>query len=121
MLPNFTQADAATLGKIFSPKQFDVAVLAEILEHVKDPVDVLRSAYQVAKRLVITVPNEKEWTENMGPFSSKSHIRYYTAELLTQHLLEAGLRTFRVDKLTAGVKNSMDQSGMMSWFVTTAN
>jgi len=119
LLPNFIQADAATLGTLFSPKQFDVAVLAELLEHVKDPVAVLRSAWQVAKRLVITVPNEYEWTENMGPFSSKSHIRYYTAELLIQHLQEAGFGTFRVDKLTAAiVRNNEGKSGTMSWFVT---
>lgn len=112
LLPNFIQADASMLDKVFLPKQFDVAVLAEILEHVDDPVAVLRSAWQVAKRLLITVPNEFEWPESLGPFKSKSHIRFYTVEMLTQHLLEAkldGLQYFRVDKLSFGG---------WAWFIT---
>lgn len=122
LLPNFVQADAATLGTRFAEKQFDIAVLAELLEHVTDPVTVLRSAWKIAKRLVITVPNEYEWSENNGPFKSKSHIRFYTAEMLTQHLVEAGLQNFRIDKMTVnGVSGATGELGKMCWFVTTAS
>jgi len=100
LLPNFVQVDASNLSTVFLDKQFDVAVLAELLEHVADPVAVLRSVWKVAKRLVITVPNEYEWTENNEPFKNKGHIRFYTAEMLREHLREAGLQNFSLERLS---------------------
>jgi ubiquinone/menaquinone biosynthesis C-methylase UbiE len=63
---NFVQADASRLP--FEDEEFDVAVLAEILEHVPDPIAVIQEARRVAKRLIITVPNEYEWEEEAKPF-----------------------------------------------------
>lgn len=48
---------------------FDCCVLAEILEHVHNPILVLREAVRVAKKKVIfTVPDEGHWTPNHLPF-----------------------------------------------------
>ena len=58
-IENFVCADAKDLP--FKDKEFEVAVLGEILEHVPDPSVVLKEAIRVAKRLVITVPYEHEW------------------------------------------------------------
>jgi len=63
---NFVRADAAELP--FKDKEYDVAVLAEILEHVKDPIKVLKEAKRVAKRVVLTVPDEYKWHESVKPF-----------------------------------------------------
>jgi glycosyltransferase involved in cell wall biosynthesis len=65
-LPNFVQADAAKMP--FEDKQFDVAVLGEIVEHTDDPVAVLREAMRVSKKLIITVPWEHKWTSELLPF-----------------------------------------------------
>ncbi len=66
-IENFVRADAAKLP--FKDNTFDIAVLAEILEHVEDDVKVLKEASRVAKnKVVITVPNEHEWGENANPF-----------------------------------------------------
>jgi glycosyltransferase involved in cell wall biosynthesis/ubiquinone/menaquinone biosynthesis C-methylase UbiE len=65
-LNNFIKADASKLP--FKDKQFDVAVLGELLEHVIDPITVIKEAKRVAKRLVITVPNEYEWEGWQLPF-----------------------------------------------------
>jgi len=65
-IPNFVQADAAKLP--FKDKIFDTAVLSEILEHVPDPVKCLKEAKRVAKKIVITVPNEYEWSKDFYPF-----------------------------------------------------
>lgn len=62
-LKNFVQADAHNLP--FKDKQFDVSFLGEILEHVKDPVQVVKEAIRVSKKVVFTVPNEYEWTSDM--------------------------------------------------------
>ena len=65
-IENFVQANAHNLP--FKDKEFDIAVLGEILEHVEDPIQVLKEAKRVANKIVITVPNEYEWTEELNPF-----------------------------------------------------
>jgi ubiquinone/menaquinone biosynthesis C-methylase UbiE len=55
-LPNFVQADAHNLP--FKDDEFDTAVLGDILEHVVDPVQVLREAGRVAKKVVCTIFEE---------------------------------------------------------------
>ena len=66
--PNFFQMDAHNLT--FQDQSFDVAILGDILEHVEDPVQVLKEARRVARRLVITVPDEANWAEEIHPYSS---------------------------------------------------
>lgn len=63
---NFYQMDAHDLK--FPNKYFDIAILAEILEHVNEPVQVLREAQRVAKRIIITVPDEENWSPELFPF-----------------------------------------------------
>ena len=79
-LPNFYRMDAHDLK--FPDKFFDVAVLGEILEHVKDPVKVLSEAKRVAHRLVITVPDEANWAKELYPY-----------ETLEQSLQRQGVKT----------------------------
>ena len=66
--PGFIQMDANKLE--FSDKSFDIAILGEILEHVTSPVMVLKEANRVAKRILITVPNEYEWDKSLFPFQT---------------------------------------------------
>ena len=68
-LPNFIRADA-TKPLPFKDKEFDIAVLGEIIEHTDNPVDVIREAMRIANKLVITVPWEERWTENLMPLVS---------------------------------------------------
>lgn len=67
-IPNFYQMDAHNLQ--FPDKLFDIALLAEILEHVEDPVQVLKEAKRVAKRILITVPDEWNWDKSLFPFQT---------------------------------------------------
>lgn len=68
-LPNFIQADASkTLP--FNDKEFDIAVMGEIVEHTDDPVSTIREAMRVCKKLVITVPYEHKWTSELFPFET---------------------------------------------------
>lgn len=68
-LPNFYRMDAHNLQ--FPDGTFDIAILGEILEHVDDPVQVLKEASRVAKRVLITVPNEYEWDKSLFPFDTR--------------------------------------------------
>ena len=54
----------------FGDKEFNCAVLSEILEHVDDPVKVLKEAMRVADSVAISVPNESEFTPGMKPFQN---------------------------------------------------
>lgn len=66
--PGFVRANAQQLP--FNDKSFDTAILAEILEHVVDPVQCLSEARRVAGRLLSTIPNEWDWDKECKPFTS---------------------------------------------------
>jgi demethylmenaquinone methyltransferase/2-methoxy-6-polyprenyl-1,4-benzoquinol methylase len=98
---NFFLADAHQLP--FRDESFDVAVLGETLEHVGDPVRVLKEAYRVCKvKLLITVPLEHEWEPQVKPFTNPSHIRFYDEPMLAGHLKEAGIEDYRLVKIKGG-------------------
>lgn len=67
-IPNFVRSNAESLP--FANATYDIAVLAEILEHVEDPVQALKEAKRVAKRVIVTVPEEHEWHDHLDPMMS---------------------------------------------------
>jgi len=65
-IPNFVCADAHDLP--FEDNSFDICCLDEILEHVNDPVQVLKEAVRVcSKKVIFTVPNEWDWSPDYKP------------------------------------------------------
>ena len=54
--PNFVQGDCAHLP--FADNSFDTAVLGDVLEHCLDPDQAVREAARVARRVVMTIPEE---------------------------------------------------------------
>ncbi|MCJ7772798.1 MAG: glycosyltransferase, partial [Desulfobacterales bacterium] len=67
-IPNFIRMDAQDLK--FEDNSFDVAIMGEILEHVDDPVKVLKEAKRVARRIIITVPDEANWVKEYYPYDT---------------------------------------------------
>lgn len=67
-IPNFYRMSAENLK--FPDKSFDIGILAEILEHSANSVQILKEANRVAKRVLITVPNEHEWDKAYYPFET---------------------------------------------------
>lgn len=82
--------------------RFDVVVFADVLEHLRDPVAVLRQALP-AGRAVVSLPNVAHWTgrrallrgrfprEDHGLFD-RTHLRFYTRESARELAREAGFR-----------------------------
>jgi len=66
-LPNFIRADAHNLP--LPDNSYNTVVLAEILEHVYNPIQVLREAKRVSyNKILITVPDEFHWAPEHKPF-----------------------------------------------------
>lgn len=98
-IPNFVQANAANLP--FKDKEYDVAVLSEIIEHIgiDDPVKVVNEAQRIAKTVIICVPNEQQWSPEREPFKNPDHKRWYTEETLVQLCRETSLAIIELFKI----------------------
>ncbi|MCL6579198.1 MAG: glycosyltransferase [Candidatus Bathyarchaeota archaeon] len=86
-LPNFIQMDAHDLidpSKSFPDQSFDVAVLGDLLEHVEDPVKVLKGAKRVARRLLITIPDPANWIPEYRPFENLEQLLRRTGKTIEE-------------------------------------
>jgi methionine biosynthesis protein MetW len=82
--------------------RFDMVVFADVLEHLRDPVRVLRQALP-AGRAVVSLPNIAHWTarrallegrfprDDHGLFD-RTHLRFYTRESARELARDAGFR-----------------------------
>lgn len=94
-------ADVAPAEAIpLEDRSVDVVVLGEILEHVFDPVAVLREARRLARRLVVgSTPHEASvWgpSGRKAPAAHRFHVRCFTEGDLAQTLRAAGCADVQV-------------------------
>jgi len=87
-------------------QKFDIVVLPEILEHIFDPVEVLRDVSRVLQdngEIIITTPNFMVWTNRLrfliGDFAYREqgmfdfgHIRWFTYRYLREVLGQSGFQ-----------------------------
>lgn len=92
------------LEELVGARRFDLVLLVHILEHVDDPVALLRDLQRVASHALIEVPDLEADPLNLvrqavgAPFySDADHVREYTGELLRSHLAAAGWTLERID------------------------
>ncbi|MEO0108628.1 MAG: bifunctional glycosyltransferase/class I SAM-dependent methyltransferase [candidate division WOR-3 bacterium] len=92
--------------------QFDYVLLADILEHVRNPLELLRASRTVLKpggAAIVCVPNVAHWSVRLsllfGRFNyrprgimDETHVRFYTKSAIRQLLKSAG---FEVSNLEA--------------------
>jgi len=91
---DFVLADGARLP--FREDVFDTVLLDEVLEHVPDPVALLREARRVGRRVVATVPNEAAC-----PYRSPEHIHQFTRVNFEETFKKAGFSNIIVEGLRA--------------------
>lgn len=112
--------------------RFDTIVMLNVLEHVQDPIFVLRKAADLLKDdgvLIVHVPNalainrkisvimgSLESCEELSPFDIHvaGHRRSYTMDTLKQDVLEAGLKVTN----TGGVFYKMLSTPQMDWILS---
>jgi 2-polyprenyl-3-methyl-5-hydroxy-6-metoxy-1,4-benzoquinol methylase len=96
--------DRLDLGRALGKAQFDVAVAADVLEHLKDPVRLLRALKRFLGdegRVVASLPNVAHGSVRLallgGEFQyrptgllDRTHLHFYTRETLQQLFDDAG-------------------------------
>jgi 2-polyprenyl-3-methyl-5-hydroxy-6-metoxy-1,4-benzoquinol methylase len=119
-----------SLFEEFEPKgTFDDIIMASILEHVDDPIGLLKKVkgwLNLKGRIHITVPNANSLHRRIGKIMGKlrevtelserdiqlKHRRVYTEELLEQHVKEAGLTVLHAEGIFL---KPLSNSQMESW------
>lgn len=90
-------------------QKFDLIILSEVLEHVFDPVFVLKNAHDMLSpdgEIIITTPNFMVWTNRIkflfGNFKYQEqgmfdfgHIRWFTYRYLQDVLQESGFKVIQ--------------------------
>lgn len=100
----------------FGPGEFDVLVFADVLEHVKDPVDVLRRSRPLLAEggyAVLSIPNVAHGSVRLallrGRFDYQplgllddTHLRFFTRSSLERMVVDAGFVAVDTRQTTAG-------------------
>lgn len=97
--------DATPVTDHFAPGSFDVVVLADVLEHLHDPVQVLKDAATLlvpGGMVVASIPNvahgsvrlsllQGRWRYTDTGLLDETHIRFYTRSLVLRLFEDAGM------------------------------
>lgn len=111
----------------FEAGSFDLVVLADVLEHLADPVAALRRAVAWTRpggAVLLSVPNVAHWrarltlargrwpAEHSGTFDA-SHLRWFTHESVAMLLVEAGLVEAQLDAIVPALRNHLRLPGRL--------
>ena len=98
----FQIADAAKLP--FQDDSFDTVVCFEVIEHVKNPIHVLRELARVARRhVIVSVPNcavsegLRRSRLTYFHYTDRSHVNFFTTATLIEALETVGITVNRCD------------------------
>lgn len=117
---DITNDDAVRQG--LSGRTFDLMMFADVLEHVTDPVGVLRRLLPYLDddgQILVSVPNVAAWPIRLdlmrGRFEytksgilDDSHLRFFTRETGQKMLEDAGLEVLRVEQNPMVVRAAKD-------------
>ena len=80
--------------KLYGDRNYDVVILANVLEHFNNPISILCAAYnqlEIGGRLIISVPHRDLYEKKLftpSRFASE-HKRFYTLDRLLVHVQAA--------------------------------
>ncbi len=96
---------------VFAGRTYDHVIFADVLEHLRNPLSVLRASTALLKpggKIVISVPNIGHWQilaalinndfsyNNVG-IMDKTHLRFFTEATLRQMIYDAGLQPKQIE------------------------
>lgn len=88
------------VGEVPQEPKYDLVLCLEVIEHVTDPVRLLRNMRRVLKpggMILVSTPNHVAWIERklidqFGDNNWYHHVRAYTPMMLNQDAMEAGFK-----------------------------
>ncbi len=100
--------------------RFDVILLGDVIEHLRDPIPVMRDLLTLLAddgRVIVSVPNvshidirlmllEGTWAYQHDGLLDRSHLRWFTNDSLRTLLGELGLTARRVERVRNGIGSS---------------
>jgi methionine biosynthesis protein MetW len=107
----------------FEAGAFDLVVLADVLEHLADPLTALRRATGWCRpggTVLISVPNVAHWVARLtllrgrwpandsGTFDA-SHLRWFTRDAVATLLADADLREIELDAIVPALRNHLGE------------
>ncbi len=112
----------AALGLPAAGRRFDLILFADVLEHVADPIAVLRRLLGYLAEdghVVVSLPNVAAWTVRLGLLAGRfdyrpsgilddSHLRFFTRDSARRLLEEAGLEVLRIGQNPMIVRAAKD-------------
>ena len=110
----FADVQAMDLEKLDHPAwhdKFDVILMCDILEHLRDPWQTVRNMYRMTRpggRIVISVPNityvsvfaemlKGQWHYEDAGILDRTHLRFFTRETAMALLTQAGYHVAKVE------------------------
>jgi 2-polyprenyl-3-methyl-5-hydroxy-6-metoxy-1,4-benzoquinol methylase len=111
--------NTSSVSEHFAAGSFDAVVFADVLEHLHDPVAVLRDAATLLEpdgRLVVSVPNvthgsvrlallQGRWSYTEAGLLDAAHVRFFNRAGVLEMVAAAGLA---VDELRASLADPLD-------------
>lgn len=96
--------EAVDLGEVFGAGKYEVVLFGDVLEHLRDPLPVLRGARRLLSpggSVIISVPNVAHGDVRMALLAGRfaytkvgllddTHTRFFTRDSLTRFLTDAG-------------------------------
>ena len=100
-------------GRELGRKMYDYAIFADVLEHLRDPLKVLRRAAEFVRpggKIIISVPNLGHWqivaslinndfSYNKVGIMDNTHTHFFTEPTLRELIKEAGLELSDVQQV----------------------
>jgi methionine biosynthesis protein MetW len=109
--------ETTDLAAHFGEASFDVVVYADVLEHLRDPLPVLRATHRLLRPggfVVVSLPNVAHGDIRMALLEGRfdytdtgildtTHTRFFTRRTLTRLIHEAGFAVAELRRTTAGL------------------
>lgn len=105
--------DVTPLDELVGPGPFDVVLMGDVIEHLRDPIAALRAARRVLRpggSIVVSVPNVAHidlrlhlfigrWEYQPIGLLDTTHMRFFTRDTLEEALTQAGLRIVALERV----------------------